>query len=70
MYSAACPGTGDIFSLILPGANTECMQVFPDEFEKYRSGKASVMLMDNAVKSKVSVEFLPPHSPGLNPVEQ
>lgn len=79
VYAATCPKTGDIFSLILPGADTECMQVFLEEFQKYRQGKPTVMIMDQAAwhksgklspLSSIWLEFLPPYSPELNPVEQ
>ncbi|MCL1821409.1 MAG: hypothetical protein FWG22_01145 [Prolixibacteraceae bacterium] len=48
LYGAFCPETGDSFSLILPYANGECMEVFlsflSENFRKYRI----IPAMDNA----------------------
>ena len=77
-YSAICPETGESYSLILPYANTECMDIFmqgiSDEFKHYRI----IMAMDGASwhtgnKTKkwenIVPLFQPPYSPELNPVE-
>ena len=77
-YSAVCPETGEAYSLILPYANTECMNIFmqgiSEEFKDYRI----IMAMDRASwhtgeKAKqwknIVPLFQPAHSPELNPVE-
>lgn len=79
VYAALCPKTGDLFSLILPEASHRCMQIFLNEFQKYRGDKKSIMFMDNAAwhttekitgNSHLRLAFQPPYSPELNPVEQ
>ena len=77
VYAAVCPVTGDLFSLIMPYSNTDCMQIFMEEFARHRRGKPTLMIMDQAAwhKSKsltqnlsILVKFQPPYSPELNPV--
>ena len=78
VYTAVCPETGENYSLILPYANTESMNIFldeiSDEFKKYRI----ILTMDNAAwhdgkdlkkYDNIVPLFLPPYSPELNPVE-
>jgi hypothetical protein len=78
VYSAACPQTGDCFSLILPGSDTEQMQEFLDTFCRFHSQDRIVMVMDNAawhttqklsLPENLRLHLLPPYSPELNPVE-
>jgi transposase len=77
-YTAICPETGESFSLILPYANCECMDIFmqgvSETFKDYRI----IMAMDSASwhtgdKAKkwenIVPLFQPPYSPELNPVE-
>lgn len=77
-YSAVCPETGESYSLILPYANTECMDIFmkglSEKFKQYRI----IMAMDraswhtgNKAKKQDNIVplFQPAHSPILNPVE-
>ena len=77
-YSAVCPETGESYSLILPYANTECMDIFmnelSEEFKRYRI----IMAMDRASwhtgnkarkYDNIVPLFQPAHSPNLNPVE-
>jgi len=78
VYAAICPENGDLFSLIMPNSNTECMQIFLEEFSSYRQGKPTLMIMDQAAWHKsaaakqhenILIKFQPPYSPELNPVE-
>lgn len=77
LYGAFCPETGESFSLILPYANGQCMDIFLTEFSKYFSSYRVVMGMDNAAwHSKATEEidniiplFQPAHAPELNPAE-
>jgi hypothetical protein len=76
LYGAFCPETGDNFSLILPYADSDCMDVFlkmiSEEFSHYRM----IIAMDNAswhskendIENIVPL-FQPAHSPELNPAE-
>ena len=76
LYGAFCPETGDNFSLILPYANGDCMNVFlkmmSEEFSHYRMiiamDNASWHSVENDIENMVPL-FQPPHSPELNPAE-
>lgn len=80
MFATVQPGTGQAFALVLPELNTEAMQVFFDKFAAtLAADEHAVMVMDQAgwhvtgdlvVPNNVSVVFLPPYSPQLNPVER
>lgn len=77
-YSAVCPETGENFSLILPYANTESMNIFLEYFsDNYKNYKV-IMVMDSAgwhrskdliVRDNIVIMLLPPYSPELNPAE-
>ena len=79
LYKAVEPKTGESFSLILPRVNTECMNKYLEEFKKYVGDKEVVIIMDNAryhktkglkIPEGIEIEFIPPYSPELNPVER
>lgn len=78
-YGAVCPADGDFFSLILPQANTNCMNAFLDELSKQYTNDYILLVVDNASwhKSKSlqipkNIELYPllPYTPELNPIEQ
>jgi Transposase and inactivated derivatives len=55
------------------------MQIFLEEFTKYRNGQATLVIMDQAGWHKsingkqpenILIKYQPPYSPELNPVEQ
>ena len=49
IYSAANPKTGDVFSLIMPNVNTQCMNIFLQELQKYiGENRRLVIIMDGA----------------------
>ncbi|KAA6333555.1 hypothetical protein EZS27_018042 [termite gut metagenome] len=77
-YSTVCPQTGESFSLILPYANENCMDVFMEfvskEFKEYRI----IMVMDGASWHRgdklkkwenIIPLFQPAYSPEVNPIE-
>jgi hypothetical protein len=77
-YSSVCPETGENFSLILPYANTEGMNIYLKEFVKEFQNYRVIMVMDNAswhiskeleTSDNLAFMFLPPYSPELNPAE-
>ncbi len=77
-YTAVCPETGESYSLILPYANGDCMDIFmqgiSEEYKKYRiimaMDRASWHTGDKTRKWENIVPlFQPPYSPELNPVE-
>lgn len=79
VYSAIEPKTGESVSLIMPYADTACMNLFLRELsERYVEDEIVLVLdgaswhrsKDLAVPSNIRLVCLPPYSPELNPVEQ
>lgn len=79
LYKAVNPRTGESFDLVMPIINTEGLNKFLEEFKKYIGERKVILIMDNASfhKSKglkipdgIEIEYLPPYSPELNPVER
>lgn len=80
VFAAVCPATGDSVALVLPWANTEMMTWFLAELAlAVPAGAHLVLVLDNAgwhrshdliVPGCISLLFLPPYSPELNPVER
>jgi len=77
-YAAVSIGSGQVDSLILPGVNTACMQIFLDEIASRYPYEKLVMVLDNAgwhlskslkVPKNMRLLSLPPYSPELNPME-
>ena len=78
IFSAVCPNDGESFSLILPYADSETMEMFLAELSKQYSQHRLVLVMDQASWHRTSnlnrfenvrIVYQPPHSPELNPVE-
>ena len=78
LYGAVSPGDGELFSLVMPYANTDCMNVFLDELSKAYPEDFIVLALDNAawhcsgglvVPSNITLYPLLPYTPELNPVE-
>lgn len=78
-YSSVSPDTGDAFSLLLPEVNTKMMNIYLHEFAEAYQDKEIVLLMDRAgwhrsknlnIPDNITIKFLPPYSPELNPVEK
>lgn len=77
-YAAVDVFTGEMDSLILPFANTDCMQLFLDEVACRHPQQNIVMVVDGAswhrahalaVPENIRLLSLPPYAPELNPVE-
>ena len=77
-YAAVSVTDGVLDTLILPTANTECMQIFLDEVAARHPEDRMVMVMDGAgwhrsqmllSPKTMYILNLPPYSPELNPVE-
>ena len=74
------PGTDQAFALVLAETSAEAMQAFLDRFAAGLPERVHAALLldgagwhvaaDIAVPANVSLVFLPPYSPGLNPVER
>ncbi len=79
LYRAVNPILGDSFTLLLPQVNTVCMNVFLEEMSKEIGESEAVIVMDNAgwhrskdliVPQNMTIKYLPPYCPELNPVER
>lgn len=77
-YAAVCVTEGVLDTLILPTANTECMQIFLTEVAARHPNNRIVMVADGAgwhqsaklkIPDNLCLLKLPPYSPELNPVE-
>ena len=77
-YAAVSIGSGQVDSLILPGVDTACMQIFLDEIASRYPQEKLVMVLDNAgwhlgkelrIPKNMRLLPLPPYSPELNPME-
>ena len=79
LFGAVCPVRGVGAALAMPCADTEAMQAHLDEISRTVRRRAhAVLLLDRAgwhttgalvVPGNISLVFLPPRSPELNPVE-
>ena len=80
IFGAVCPEHDAGFALVLPDKDTEMMRLFLKEFSKSTlTGRHAVLVCDQAgwhktaklkIPSNISLLFLPPYSPELNPIEQ
>lgn len=79
VYSSVSPKTGTDFSLLMPYVNTECMNVFLKEMSDWLQSKKALLILDQAgwhksaelvIPDNISMIYLPPYSPELNPVER
>jgi transposase len=81
VIGAVCPQSGELFSLIADGMDTEIFQVYLDELAKaipQKEGKRQLLIMDNASWHKArelhwhhfEPMYLPPYSPDFNPIER
>jgi transposase len=78
VFATVCPGSGETFSLILPDADSQMMNLFLDELSKHYSNFRIVMVADQAPWHKsnllnaydnIRFLYLPSASPELNPAE-
>jgi len=78
-YSSVSPHAGDSFSLLLPWVNTDMMNLYLAELSKAYPQKEIILVMDQAgwhksktlkIPENMSIIYLPPYSPELNPVER
>ena len=80
LYAAVRPGTDEAFALVIPEVSAAAMQAFLDGFAAtLPRGVHAALLLDGAgwhiadditVPANVSLIFLPPYAPKLNPVER
>jgi len=78
VFGAVSPLDGQLDTLILPRADTACMQLFLNEVAQRHGSENIIMVLDGAswhasaalvVPQNMRLHFLPPCSPELNPVE-
>jgi transposase len=77
-YTTVCPATGETFSIISPQNDTEAMTVFLKLLSQHFNHYNIAIVVDSAgwhrskalkIPKNISLIFLPPYSPELNPVE-
>ena len=78
LYGAVSPQDGELFSLVMPYTNTDCMNVFLEELSKAYPDDYILLLLDNAAWHRSSTMVVPdrielfpllPYTPELNPIE-
>jgi transposase len=79
LFGAYSPITGTHFTLELPKCNTDCFQLYLDEFTKQVPDEFKIVVLDNGafhksadliVPDNIGLLFIPPYSPELNPAEK
>jgi transposase len=79
LFGAFSPITGDSFLLELPNCCTETFQVFLEELSQQDPDELKLLVLDNGafhkakaliIPDNISLIFLPPYSPELNPAEK
>ena len=78
LFGAFSPINGASFLLELPYCNTDCFELFLNEFSLINPQELKVIVLDNGafhkakrlqVPKNIILVFLPPFSPELNPAE-
>ena len=78
LYGAVSPKDGRCAYLIMPTSNTDCFLAFLDALAKKFASEDILLVLDGApnhrcgslaVPSNISLLFLPPYAPELNPQE-
>lgn len=79
IYSAGSPLSGAVFSLFLPWVNTCVMNIYLQKLSEEFASKRVLLIMDQAgwhrsqelcIPSNIEIDYLPPYSPELNPIER
>lgn len=79
LFGAFSPINGASFLLELPYCNTDCFELFLNEFSLINPQELKVIVLDNGafhkakrlnVPKNITLVFLPPFSPELNPAEK
>jgi hypothetical protein len=80
LHAAVRPGTDEAFALVMPEVSAAAMQAFLDGFAAtLPEGVHAALLLDGAgwhiaddiiLPASISLIFLPPYAPQLNPVER
>lgn len=79
LFGAYSPISGTHFTLELPKCNTDCFQLYLDEFSKQAPDEFKIVVLDNGafhksaelvIPNNIGLLFIPPYSPELNPAEK
>ena len=79
LFGATEPATGESFFLEMPALDSDCFQVFIDEFARTNRESMNVLVIDGApahiagsliLPDNVVLFRLPPYCPELNPAER
>jgi hypothetical protein len=79
LFGAFSPISGTHFTLELPKCNTDCFQLYLDEFSKQSPDEFKILILDNGafhkakqleIPANIGLLFIPPYSPELNPAEK
>ena len=79
LFGAFWPINGDSFLLEMPFCNTDTFQVYIQELSRQKPKEFKVIILDNGafhhskalmIPENISLLFLPPYSPELNPAER
>lgn len=79
LFGAYSPINGNHFTLEMPYCNSDCFQIYLNEFAQQQPEEFKIIILDNGAFHKtkslklppnVYLLFLPPYSPELNPAEQ
>jgi DDE superfamily endonuclease len=79
LYGAVAPLTGESFFLEFPILNTQCFQIFIDQFSEEFSDSLNIIILDNGpfhitpklrLPANVRLIFTPPYTPEVNPMER
>ena len=79
LFGAFSPITGDKLLLELPYCNADGFQIFIDELSNINPNEYKIVVLDNGafhhakqlkIPENISLLFLPPYSPELNPAEK
>jgi len=79
LYSSVSPHTGENFTLLLPWVNTTVMNIYLNKLSECYGDKEIMLIMDQAgwhkskdlmIPENIQIEYLPPYSPELNPIER
>lgn len=79
LYGAVEPSSGESFFLEFPYLNTECFQIFLNEFSKAYPSSLNVIQLDRGrfhsaqklvIPDNIVLLFQPPYSPDVNPIER
>ncbi len=79
LFGSFSPITGTHFTLELPKCNTDCFQLYLDEFSNQSPDEFKILILDNGafhkakhlkIPANIGLLFIPPYSPELNPAEK